>query len=167
MSEANISAVTSTEVADAFQSAAITVLQELTQIEAFPEQTSSPVKGMSSGGVVLAAIRLLRHTPGTMTLVLSTDTASQLAAHYLPEGTQLIHEIIDDVAGEFANVIAGQAKTILKGTPYHFTMSTPVVTRPENLASTQFFANAGLALALTTELGHVLLRIDLPPCPNA
>ena len=53
---------------------------------------------------------------------------------YLPEGTALTDEMIDDVAGEFANVIAGQAKTILKGTPYHFTLSTPVVTRAASLA---------------------------------
>ena len=31
----------------------------------------------------------------------------------------------DDAAGEFANVIAGQAKTMLKGTVYHFNLSTP------------------------------------------
>src|SRR5438128_10810943 len=112
------------DVSDAFQSAAITALQELTQIEAFPEPTLSAIE-LPSGDVVLAAIRLLRPVPGTMTLVLTPDTATQLAARYLPEGTQLSNEMIDDVAGEFANVIAGQAKTILKGTPYHFAMTTP------------------------------------------
>jgi CheY-specific phosphatase CheX len=167
MSEANTSAVPPAEVADAFQSAAITVLQELTQIEAFPEQISSTVGDMPSGEVVLAAIRLLRQTPGTMTLVLSSDTASQLAARYLPDGTQLTHEMIDDVAGEFANVIAGQAKTILKGTTYHYTLSTPVVTRPESNALSPVFAEMSLIILLTSEWGRISLLIDLPACPNA
>ena len=70
MSESNVPPVPPTEVVDAFQSAAITALQELTQIEAFPEQTSSSDgRFMPSGDVVLAAIRLLRPVPGTMTLV--------------------------------------------------------------------------------------------------
>jgi CheY-specific phosphatase CheX len=186
MSEAKVPAVPPAEVVDAFQSAALTVLQELTQIEALPEQVSLALGSMPSGEVVLAAIRLLRQRPGTFTLVLTTDTASQLAARYLPEGTQLTEEMIDDVAGEFANVIAGQAKTILKGTLYHFTMSTPVVTRPERLTPSPVLASQPLSPAphpgegpgrgvvkpllvtsLTSEVGRVVLLLDLPPCPNA
>lgn len=152
-------------VGDAFQSAAITALQELTQIEAFPDLSAA--ERMPTGEVVLATIRLLRSVPGTMTLVLTTETASQLAARYLPEGTQLSAELIDDVAGEFANVIAGQAKTILKGTAYHFTMSTPVVTRPERFTQPFVVADVRLASSLTTEAGRLLVLVDLQPCTNA
>lgn len=150
---------------DAFQAAAITALQELTQIDAAPDVSAA--ERMPSGEVVLATIRLLRSVPGTMTLVLTTETASQLAARYLPEGTQLSDEMIDDVAGEFANVIAGQAKTILKGTSYHFTMSTPVVTRPDRFTQSAVVAEARLASSLTSEIGRVLVLVDLPPCTNA
>jgi CheY-specific phosphatase CheX len=164
MSESNNPSVPS-EVVDAFQSAAITALQELTQIEAYPDPTASQMEP-SSGQVVLAAIRLLRPVPGTMTLVLAADTASQLAARYLPHGTRCSDDMIDDVAGEFANVIAGQAKTILKGSRYHFTMSTPVVTRPESRAPSPVAADVKIAASLISELGRVLLLVDLLPCTN-
>jgi CheY-specific phosphatase CheX len=102
-----------------------------------------------------------------MTLILCPATAGQLAVRYLPEGTFLTEDLIDDVAGEFANVIAGQAKTILKGTPYHFSMSTPVVTRAATLSQLLLVADAKRTMPLAAELGRVLLLVDLPPCPNA
>jgi CheY-specific phosphatase CheX len=36
--------------------------------------------------------------------------------------------VIGDTIGELANVVAGQSKTALKGTPYHFLLSIPTVT---------------------------------------
>src|SRR5262249_58456639 len=36
-------------------------------------------------------------------------------------------ETVRDCMGELVNVVAGQAKTLLFGTPYHFTLSTPTV----------------------------------------
>jgi len=167
MSESNIPTSPQTEAAEAFQSAAITALQELTQIEAYHESILPKMENMPSEEAVLAAIQLLRHVPGTMTLVLTTTAASQLAARYLPPDTHLSEELIDDVAGEFANVIAGQAKTILKGTPYHFSMSTPEVTRAVSPADLTQIADASCITLLTTELGRVLLVVDLPSCPNA
>lgn len=167
MSESNIPAILPAEAANAFQSAAITALQELTQIEAFPESTLSTMEGTPLEEVVFATIRLLRHVPGTMTLVLTAKTASKLAARYLPVGTQLTEELIDDVSGEFANVIAGQAKTILKGTPYHFGMSTPVVTRAVSPAQLNIVSVASCAISVASELGRVLVLLDLLPCHNS
>jgi CheY-specific phosphatase CheX len=152
------------DVSEAFQSAAITALQELTQIEAFPDLSAAECM---SGEVVLAAIRLLRPVPGTMTLVLTAETASQLAARYLPQGTQLSDEMIDDVAGEFANVIAGQAKTILKGTSYHFTMTPPKVAREAESSRLTGTLPGVLATSLASELGRVVVLVDLPPCADA
>lgn len=164
MSESNRHAIPP-EVADAFQAATITALQELTQVEMYPDLSAA--ERMPSEEVVLAAIRLLRAVPGTMTLVLTAETASHLAAHYLPEGTQLSNDLIDDVAGEFANVIAGQAKTILKGTSFHFALSTPVVTRSVNLAESPIVADIRPAASLACELGGVVVLVDLLPCTNA
>ena len=167
MSESNIPDIPPTEVAKAFQSAAITALQELTQIEAYPESILPAMENMPSEEAVLAAIQLLRHVPGTMTLVLTATAASQLAVRYLPHGTQLTEELVNDVAGEFANVITGQAKTILKGTPYHFRISTPVVTRAASPAQLHHLAGASCITLLASELGRLLLVVDLPTCPNA
>jgi CheY-specific phosphatase CheX len=95
---------------------------------------------------------LLRDPPGTLALVLASDTAANLAARYLPTGTALSSEIIDDVAGEFANVIAGQAKTILKGTPYRFHLSTPEVKR-----TSAFRAGLTMATCLFSEIVIAML----------
>lgn len=167
MNSSNVSNELPVEVIDAFTSAAMTALQELARIEALSEPGGSILEIAPPGQVVSATIHLLRQVPGTMTLVMMADAAAHLAARYLPEGTDLSEEMIDDVAGEFANVIAGQAKTILKGTSYHFTMSTPVVVRVASLAQLTQVAEASIATTLVSELGQVLVLVNLPPCPNA
>jgi CheY-specific phosphatase CheX len=80
----------------------------------------------------------------------------------LPAGTELNDGIVNDVAGELANVIAGQAKTMLKGTPYHFTMSIPAVSRRAGCEH-----SPGVAITFAVETSLLLLLIDLAPCPGA
>lgn len=155
------------EVIEAFTAAAITALQELARLDAFPEPLPSVPDAAISGPVVSAVIRLQRPIPGAMTLLLGAETAAHLAARYLPEGTVLTADLIDDVAGEFANVIAGQAKTILKGTPYHFTMTTPVVTRGQSPAKWPVAAGTSRTISLTSESGRLRMQVDLSPCPDA
>lgn len=145
-------------VMEAFTAAAITALMELTQLEAYPEPGTPTVEG-NSGQNVLAIIHLQRETPGTMTLVVPAEVVSQLAARYLPEGTQLTEDLMNDVAGEFANVIAGQAKTMLKGTAHHFSISTPRVTRGADLAG---LMATDIVVQLATEIGRLTLVIALP-----
>jgi CheY-specific phosphatase CheX len=161
MSKPAASADLPPEVVEAFTSSAVTALQELAQLEAIPTN-SSAIGTTFAGDAVVAVMRLLRPVPGTMTLVLPTDTARRLSEAYLPAGTELTDEIINDVAGELANVIAGQAKTILKGTPYHFTLSIPVVSRHAGCGQ-----SPGVAITLAVETTLLLLLVDLCPCPGA
>ncbi len=153
------------EVVAAFTSAVMTTLQELTQFEAFSEPFSSTAASELQN-MVVASVRLVRLVPGTMTVVFTQETASCLAARYLPSDTVLTEEIVDDVAGEIANVIAGQAKTILKGTPYHYTMSPPVVQRVAIFSRLSTIAAGTLAASIVFERGKLLLLIDLPPCSS-
>lgn len=51
-------------------------------------------------------------------------TASALARRVV-RGTELDDGLIRDCAAELLNVTAGQAKTLLVGTPLHFTFTTP------------------------------------------
>jgi CheY-specific phosphatase CheX len=44
---------------------------------------------------------------------------------------QLDPAMVADCMGEIANIIAGQAKALLHGTPNHFVFSTPTVTLGE------------------------------------
>ena len=152
------------EVVEAFTTAAITALQELTQTEAYAQLSPEATEGAEN--FVQATLQLKRSVPGKLTLILTEDAASRLAARYLPGGTLLTKEMIDDVIGEFANVIAGQSKTMLKGTPYHFTLSTPVVARVESFARLPEDAGTLIA-ALGFDAGQLLVILDLSPCPGA
>jgi CheY-specific phosphatase CheX len=58
----------------------------------------------------------------------SDETARALAEHVLASVTGNVStEMIHDCVGEVANVVAGQAKAMLVGSPAHFTLSTPTV----------------------------------------
>ena len=167
MNDSALSICPPREVLDAFVSAATTALRELTQFEAFPDEVPHAAPARWNANVVSATVALRRQVPGTMLLVVDVDTASQLAARYLPEGTVLTKEIVDDVVGEFSNVIAGQAKTMLKGTPYHFTLSPPVVVRATGLVATHGDASTTLVASLAFAAHRLLLFVELSACAGA
>jgi CheY-specific phosphatase CheX len=149
------------EVHEAFTSAAITTLQELVQVQVFSDDPLRQTESITSGPVVIATIRLVRDPPGSMSLVLTADTAAKLAARYLPMGVVPTAEIIDDVAGEFANVIAGQAKTMLKGTHYHFNLSMPTVLRADDGWCQPATPIPIVTLGFNCEFGEFLLQAGL------
>jgi CheY-specific phosphatase CheX len=146
------------EVTDAFIAAAVATLQELAQASTVFDGAPNDAGPLLPGPVLIATVQLLRSPSGTMSLVLPADTATQLAARYLPVGTELAPELVADVAGEFANVIAGQAKTMLKGTPYHFTLSTPRVVQAATYTNR---ASSATAMRLASDVGELLLVVDL------
>ena len=117
--------------------------------------------------LIIATIQLAREVPGYFFLLLSTRTAEQLAARYLGPDIDLSPELIDDLAGEMANVIAGQAKTMLKGTPYHFHMTTPTIRR--NTArqfALQVAHTLPRPLCVVCEAGPLYLHVQLTPIPQ-
>jgi chemotaxis protein CheX len=116
------------EVVVAFTAATVTAFQELTDTEVLCREpaVSSPTPPAAD---ICAAIELRRHPPGLLACAFPAAVVEALARRYLPPGVALTPDLLDDAAGEFANVIAGQAKSMLKGTPFHFALSTPVVTR--------------------------------------
>lgn len=144
------------KVMQAFSAAVVTALQEMTRTEAFPVSQSTPPE--LAGDFVVAVMRLLRSVPGNLALAMTVETAERLTERYLPLGTELTEEIVNDVVGEFANVIAGQAKTLLKGTPYHFLLSLPVAIRIP-IAKQQ----AGVLANFQTDSGQVQLYVALLP----
>lgn len=148
------------EVVEAFTSAATTALQELAQLEIVVEQVDDEAGLSTRGSLVIATIALVREPPGSLSLVLAGETAAALASRYLPPGTALTAELIDDVAGEFVNVIAGQAKTMLKGTPYHFLLSTPAVERVAAWDDHKM-PNPDITARLHCEIGVVVLCVCL------
>jgi chemotaxis protein CheX len=116
------------DVVKAFTYAVVTTFQELTSTAVTLQE---PVlrSASSATGDISAIIVLRRNLPGRLVCAFPEAVLKTLAKRYLPADVSLTPEIADDTAGEFANVIAGQAKTMLKGTPFHYALSTPVVTR--------------------------------------
>lgn len=118
---------TSIEVVDALVAATTTTFQELCDVAVSPRGPVEKLAALPSADVY-ATIRLLREPEGLLICGFPLAVLDALVSRYLPPGTPLTREILDDAAGEFANVIAGQTKTLLKGTPNHFSLSTPKVT---------------------------------------
>ena len=117
-------------VKEAFIAGTLAALQELYQLEGIADpESDSADSPISLVHAIVAQIKLLLEPPGILIVAAPVDVASRLAQRYLPEGSHISDDLIDDCIGELANVIAGQAKTALKGTPYHFMLTTPVVAR--------------------------------------
>ncbi len=140
------------EVQEAFTTAAVLALQELMQTEALPCEAAG-------AGEVFAEITLRRPVPGRFVLEMPLAVIEALARRYLP-GEALAADMLDDTAGELANVIAGQAKTMLKGTPYHFLLTTPRAGRAAPVSG-------GAVMAFLTDAGPFWLRLELEPCEGA
>lgn len=142
------------EVLEAFTAATVTAFQELT---ATAVAVTEPERAPSSD--VIAVIPLRRAVPGRLVLAMPGPVLAALAGRYLPAEVALTADLLDDSAGEFANVIAGQAKTMLKGTPYHFHLSPPQVSRSPAMRAAD---GVPLSLAFTADVGTFLLDIELP-----
>lgn len=168
MSSSQDNAVVPQEVVDAFTSAVLSTLQELVQVEgAADARDRSSAESPLAEPVVSATVHLVRQVPGIMTLVLPVESAAFLAARYLPAGTRMTDEIVDDVVGEFANVIAGQAKTILKRSPFHFGMSPPLVTRAASQGTLAQNPAIPPVVSIAADWGSLRVLLELPPCPGA
>jgi CheY-specific phosphatase CheX len=116
------------EVLEAITAATVTTFLELTSTDVCLRMPAL-LSAAPTASDVNATIDLRREPPGRLTCSFPRNVLKSLAERYLPPGTSLTSEILDDTAGEFTNVIAGQAKTMLKGTEYHYTISPPVVKR--------------------------------------
>jgi chemotaxis protein CheX len=90
-------------------------------------------------GDIASVLGLLSGVEGFLVLGFPERTAAALARRILAGATEEVDEnLIRDCVGEIANVVAGQAKAILAGTPYHFDFSLPgVVTGAKELPTRQ------------------------------
>ena len=148
-------------VVEAFTAATITAFEELTQLFISAGQPFM-AGGDPVGFGVIAVIKLRKVTPGRLTLAFPQVVLAAIARRYLPADIELSQEIIEDTAGEFANVIAGQAKTALKGSPYHFGLSTPVVSHGSS-DHRSIHGIPSFARAFSTEVGTFVLCVQLSP----
>jgi chemotaxis protein CheX len=111
-------------------------------------------------GDVSAVVRLTSATEGYLVLGFPQRTAAALTERILTGVLKEIDEdLICDCVGEIANVVAGQAKSLLAGTPYHFSFSLPrvVVGCPPELGTHP--NRECLVVAFGTDLGEIALQL--------
>src|SRR5881397_517540 len=96
-------------------------------LEVFPRETRR-ADGCKTVNDVTAVIKLTFCSTGSLVLGFPRDMAQALAQRLLVDsGAEVDDALIRDCVGEIANVVAGQAKAVLHGTPYRFTHSTPTI----------------------------------------
>lgn len=118
---------TGDELMGPFAEAVALSLREMAGVEAAVREVA-PATGPGGFGDISAVLRLSTGGEGYLVLSLPAATAAALATRILADVGEPDEAMIRDCAGEMANVIAGQAKAMLVGTPHHFTFSTPRVT---------------------------------------
>jgi chemotaxis protein CheX len=106
--------------------AACAGLGEMARTEVIVRGVFQPTTDLPSGDI--AAVVGLRSKEGFLVLSFPERTAAALARAILAEVTEEVDgSLIRDCVGEIANVIAGQAKALLAGSPYPLTFSMPQV----------------------------------------
>ncbi|MCI0699863.1 MAG: chemotaxis protein CheX [Planctomycetia bacterium] len=147
------------EVIGALAEAVSTALREMAGAE--PALRDSYSATGREGFADVSALLSVTTATGEGYLVLSATepVATALARRVLAgSGRELDAGVIRDCLGEVVNVIAGQAKTLLFGTPYHFILSTPTVgSGIPSLGNTQrWVAN------FDSDFGELTLHVRLP-----
>lgn len=147
------------ELVEAFSAAVPFALREMAGVAAIAGVPHVAETGDGFPGVA-AAIRLTT-VVGEWRLVMSfpEGTAATLAARVLAEaGVEVTPELVRDCMGEVANVVAGQAKSLLVGRPAHFTLSTPVVFAG---GSVEAMASAGRwVIPFESDVGAFEVRLE-------
>jgi chemotaxis protein CheX len=111
-------------------------------------------------GDVLAVVQLASTTDGYLALGFPRRTATGLAERVFAGVLQTVdEELLCDCMGEIANVIAGQAKTLLAATPYQFTFTLPRVTVGYGPDPWPHTGRDWLVAVLGTELGEIAIQL--------
>jgi|WetSurMetagenome_2_1015567.scaffolds.fasta_scaffold193673_2 chemotaxis protein CheX len=139
----------------AFDYATAYTLRKMIMVELSPGQEERSFKARS--GDYIGVITLTGDITGHCTLQVSEATAREAIARLTGEATESVAGISDGV-GEFANMIAGNAKATLQ--ELSVSLSMPKVTRIENdKQGMQRFPDS-IELLYTSEIGDIGVRVD-------
>lgn len=133
------------ELVVAFTAAVETVLRDWAGADAVRRDTAA-----AGPAGVSVAMRLELGAGWWAVLSLPEPTAAALARRVLA-GAEPDDGLVRDCAGELLNVVAGQAKTLLYGTPLHYSFTTPTAA-PAGLAT-------GAAIGFESDCGPFALRL--------
>jgi chemotaxis protein CheX len=110
-------------------------------------------------GEVSAVLRLALVADAVLVLSCPKPTAQALAQRVLAGVPQPLDDsMIGDCVGELANVIAGQAKALLAGTPHHFTFSPPTILAGAGLEISVESPSGGFVIGFQSDAGEFALQ---------
>src|SRR5262245_4794626 len=147
------------ELVEPFTAAVAITLREMAGIEAVRRGTTVTT-GASGFGDVSATLPLTAGGESHLVLSFPEPTAVALTRLILSEPTnEMGADMVRDCMGEIANVVAGQAKAMLVGSPRHFTFTTPtVVNGPPAVPDSQRWV-----AEFVTDAGEFTLHLYLLP----
>ena len=151
------------QLAEPFIAATTAALAEMAGTDVFPSAVVRE-KPPRAWGDLAAVIRLASEREECLVLSFPTATAERLpgASRMLADSAESwSDDLIPDCMGEVANVVAGQAKSALAGTPYQFTFSLPKVLVGSGLENRRNLGQDCVAVAFRSELGEFVLQVFL------
>ena len=121
----------------------------------------SLVKGDEINGDVTIVISLGGDTEGNILLSMDMDTAVKLCSTMTggAESCGLTPLGLDSIS-ELANMIAGNATTVLNDMGYDFTLSPPIVIRKEEIKD-KAIPDEAFQIPLFTEFGEITMNVIL------
>jgi chemotaxis protein CheX len=148
------------QLVEPFIAAAQATLAEMGGTDVVVRAAVRTRRSQAPAGDVAAVVRLTFTTEGYLVLAFSQRTAAALAGRVFSGVLKEIGEdLVCDCVGEIANVVAGQAKALLAGTPYHFTFSVPrvVIGGAPELGPHQ--GRDCLFVAFDSDLGEIAMQL--------
>jgi chemotaxis protein CheX len=113
-------------------------------------------------GDIAAVVGIKSMTKGLVVFSVPKQMAAAIAERVLGNVREEVNDtLVRDCLGEIANVIAGQAKTLVAGTPYQLTFSLPDIVVADQTASKPDRARGCLVVFFHSDLGEFTLRLAL------
>ncbi len=145
------------ELTQAFATAVSVAIREMASVEAALAD-SRPEKCAIQPGEIAATLRLTGRDEGFLVLTMPTETATALARLVLAGTLNDPDEaMVQDCVNEVANIIAGQAKTLLYGTPHHFSFSPPLAAASPLPSEIEWMVQT-----FASDVGELTLHVHLP-----
>lgn len=112
-------------------------------------------KNQNAPGIVTGLIDMVgKETTGSLAISFSKPVALELAKNMLRVETDVIDEMIEDLVGEMANMMAGGAKAIFEQQGYDFNLTLPTVLAGENHQVKHSVEGTTILLPFTTNAGE-------------
>jgi len=149
------------QLLEPFIEAANLTFTELAQVEPAVRSTYRTAVPRTLGDIS-AVLGLTAEGGELLVLSVPAATAAALAGRVLAEVHQVPDdELVRDCMGELANVIAGQAKTLLAETPYQLLLATPIVLSGPGLEVGSRPDIGSLVVVFGSEVGDFALQVCL------